>query len=124
MPLQRSPRLGFTLVEILVVLSVIALLLSLVAPAYTTHVDRARELTLRQNLKTVRDSIDKFNADKDRDPADIAELVSANYLREPPLDPITDRSDTWKAVEVDGRMHDLHSGAAGNGQDGTAYASW
>jgi general secretion pathway protein G len=122
----RTPirRTGFTLIEMLVVLSVIGLLLSLVAPSYLQHVDRARELALKADLRTIRDGIDKFNADRGRDPADLAELVSTHYLRELPVDPMTDRSDTWAVVEVDGKMHDLHSGAPGKGQDGTAYASW
>jgi len=108
----------------LVVLSVIALLLSLVAPAYISRIDRAQELTLRQNLKTVRASIDQFRADRTRDPTDLAELVTEHYLRELPVDPVTDRNDTWVPVLVGGAMHDLHSGAPGKGSDGTPYASW
>jgi general secretion pathway protein G len=115
---------GFTLIEMLVVLSVIGLLLSIAAPAYLTHVDRARDLALKQDLKTVRDSIDKFHADRGRDPTDLAELVTAHYLREMPVDPVTDSAATWVPVQVDGGVHDLHSGAPGNGADGSPYASW
>ena len=115
---------GFTMIEMLVVLSVLALLLSLVAPSYFGHVDRARELALKQDLKTVRDCIDKFHADRGRDPADLPELVATHYLREIPVDPVTDSAATWVPALVDGGMHDLHSGASGNAQDGTAYASW
>ncbi len=121
--LNRTRR-GFTLIEMLVVLSVIALLLSLVAPTYVSHVGRAQELTLKQNLKTVRGIIDQFHADRARDPVDLAELVTTHYLRELPVDPVTDRNDTWVPVVVDGAMHDLHSGAPGKGSDGTPYASW
>jgi general secretion pathway protein G len=119
-----SAQRGFTLIEMLVVLSVIALLLSLVAPAYVSRIDRAQEVTLKQNLKTVRNSIDQFHADHARDPADLAELVATHYLRELPVDPVTDRNDTWVPEIVDGGMHDLHSGAPGKGSDGTPYASW
>ncbi len=119
----RSPH-GFTLIEMLVVLSVIGLLLSLVAPAYLSHIDRAQELTLKQNLKTVRATIDQFHADRARDPVDLAELVTAHYLHELPVDPVTDRNDTWVPVMVDGALHDLHSGAKGNSSNGTPYASW
>jgi general secretion pathway protein G len=121
---RTRARRGFTLIEMLVVLSVIALLLSLVAPAYISHIDRAQELTLRQNLKTTRATIDQFHADRARDPVDLAELVTTHYLRDLPVDPVTDRNDTWVPVMVDGAMHDLHSGAAGKGNDGTPYASW
>ncbi len=112
------------MIEMLVVLSVIGLLLSIVAPRYLAHVDHARDLALKQDLKTMRDAIDKFAADRARDPADLAELVSAGYLRELPADPVTDSAATWQPVVVDGRMHDVRSGALGNGADGTAYASW
>jgi general secretion pathway protein G len=118
------PADGFTLIEMLVVLSVIGLLLSIAAPAYLTHVDRARDLALKQDLKTIRDSIDKFHADRGRDPTDLAELVTARYLRELPVDPVTDSAATWVPLQVDGGVHDLHSGAPGNGADGTPYASW
>jgi len=121
--ISRRSR-GFTLIEMLVVLSVIGLLLSLVAPRYLAHVDHARDLALKQDLKTLRDAIDKFSADRAHDPADLAELVAAGYLREVPSDPVTDSTATWLPVLVDGKMHDLRSGAAGNGEDGTPYASW
>ncbi|MET0384111.1 MAG: prepilin-type N-terminal cleavage/methylation domain-containing protein [Burkholderiaceae bacterium] len=126
MPLRRLRHAarGFTLIEMLVVLSVIALLLSLVAPAYVSRIDRVRDLTLRQNLKTLRDAIDQFRADRARDPADLAELVGAHYLRDLPVDPVTDRNDGWVPMMVDGGMHDLHSGAPGKGGDGRPYAQW
>jgi general secretion pathway protein G len=120
----RHANSGFTLIEMLVVLSVMALLLSLVAPSYISHVDRAQELTLKQNLKTIRAAIDQFRADRGRDPADLAELVATHYLRELPIDPVTDRSDTWVPVVVSNGMHDLHSGSPGKGSDGTPYAGW
>ena len=121
---QHGGQRGFTLIEMLVVLSVIGLLLSLVAPSYLHHVDHAQELALKHNLKAVRESIDQFRADRGRDPASLDELVSTHYLRDLPLDPVTDRTDTWVPVQANGGMHDLHSGAAGKGGDGSAYASW
>jgi len=121
---RTSAARGFTLIEMLVVLSVIGLLLSIAAPAYLAHVDHARDLALKQDLKTVRDSIDKFHADRGRDPVDLTELVTTRYLREVPVDPVTDSTSSWVPVQVDGGVHDLHSGAPGNGADGTPYASW
>ena len=118
-------RRGFTLIELLVVLAIIGMLLSLVAPSYLTHVDRARDLTLKQDLKTIRDSLDKFAADQGRGPSGLEELVSKRYLNALPVDPVTERADSWVTTpDAKGGIHDLHSGAAGNGQDGTPYASW
>ena len=119
---------GFTLIELLVVMAALGLLLAIAAPRYVEHVDRAREVVLRHNLAGVRDAIDKFHADRARYPNDLQELVQQRYLREIPLDPVTDRSDTWVLVPPSGHqgaaLFDLRSGAAGHGRDGTPYASW
>ncbi len=121
-PARYRGRQGFTLIEILVVLAVLALLTSIVAPTYLGRIDAAKELALKQNLKTIRDSIDHFAADRGRDPSDLQELVSTHYLREVPTDPVTDSTVTWVPVMQDGRMHDLHSGASGQANDGVSYA--
>ncbi len=121
----RACRRGFTLIELLVVLAIIGMLLSLVAPSYLTHVDRARDLTLKQDLKTIRDSLDKFAADQGRGPSSLDELVSLHYLNAMPVDPVTERADTWvTTADPKGGIRDLHSGAVGHGQDGTPYANW
>lgn len=119
---------GFTLVELLVVMTIVATLLMLVAPRYFAHVDRTRELTLKQNLMQVRDAIDKFRADTGKYPIALSDLVEKRYLRAPPLDPVTESTETWilvapKSSEGSG-VADIHSGAQGNGSDGTAYAEW
>ena len=109
---------GFTLIELLVVMAALGLLLAIAAPRYVEHVDRAREVVLRQNLAAVRDAIDKFYADRARYPADLQELVQARYLRQVPLDPVTDRNDTWVLVpphRQPGGVFDVRSGAAGVG---------
>src|SRR5262245_29725304 len=87
---------GFTLIEMLAVLAAVALLLGIVAPRYLRHVDQAREVTLKHNLVGVRDSIDKFYVDRGRYPNDLQELVQSNYLRATPVDPLTNRADTWQ----------------------------
>lgn len=119
---------GYTLIELLVVLAALGLLLAIASPRYTEHVDRAREVVLHQNLLGIRESIDKFYADHGRYPRDLQELVKERYLRQAPVDPVTDRADTWIVVpppgQTDGAVVDVHSGALGKGQDGTAYASW
>lgn len=123
-----SRLLGFTVIELLVVLAAIGLLLSVAAPRYVQHVDQAREVALRENLYRVRDAIDKFYIDQARYPTNLDELVTKRYLRALPQDPITDRSDSWVIVapsaQVGGAVYDLRSGAKGLARDGTAYASW
>lgn len=109
-------------------MAALGLLLAISAPRYSEHVDRAREAVLRQNLASLRDAIDKFYADRARYPADLQELVKQRYLRQVPLDPITDRTDSWALVpqvgQPTGTVVDVRSGAAGKSHDGTAYASW
>lgn len=122
----RTPG-GFTLIELLVVMAALGLLLAITVPRYTEHVDRAREVVLRQNLAAVRDSIDKFYADRGRYPAALQELVQARYLRQVPLDPVSDRTDTWVLIPPSGTsvgVFDVRSGALGASRDGSLYASW
>jgi general secretion pathway protein G len=127
---RRGVR-GFTLIELIVVLAIVALLASIVAPRYVASVDRAREATLRTSLATLRDAIDQFAADRGRWPESIDELVSTRYLRSLPEDPVTNRRDSWvalppppDAVEATGGLFDIRSGAAGRAQDGSLYADW
>jgi general secretion pathway protein G len=118
---------GFTLIELLVVMAALGLLLAISVPRYTEHVDRAREVVLRQNLASLRESIDKFYADRGRYPAALQELVQGRYLRQVPLDPMSDRADTWVLVPPAGTtsgVFDVLSGAPGTGRDGSPYASW
>ena len=119
---------GFTLIELLVVMAVLGLLLAIVAPRYVERVDTAREVTLKHNLAALREAIDRFYADRGRYPAELRELVMQRYLRDVPLDPITERSDTWVPVQPPGRsgpaVFDVHSGASGTARDGKPYAAW
>jgi general secretion pathway protein G len=119
---------GFTLIELLVVLAIVATLLLLVAPRYLHRVDVAKEAVLRDNLRTVRDVIDKFHGDTGRYPESLEELVEKRYLRGLPVDPITDSSASWQIVPVPdgqpGAVYDIKSGAAGQGADGRKYEQW
>ncbi|MBQ0935104.1 type II secretion system protein [Ideonella paludis] len=120
---------GFTLIELLVVMAVLALLTTLAVPRYVEHVDRARERVLKQNLITLRETIDKFYADRARYPANLQELVTQRYLREVPTDPVTERFDTWQQLPPPGQsagqaVFDVRSGAPGAGRDGVPYAQW
>ena len=122
-------RRGFTLIELLVVMTIVATLLMLVAPRYFGHVDRSKELVLKQNLAQVRDAIDKFKADTGKYPMTLDDLVERRYLRTMPMDPLTDSTESWLTVspqsnEGSGGLANIRSGAQGNGADGTAYADW
>ena len=125
----HKPRRGFTLIELMVVMAIVAVLLTIAAPRYFNHLDRAREATLRQTLAVVRDAIDKFHGDTNSYPDGIEELVTRRYLRAAPIDPITDSAQTWvvlppPAANGSGKLWDLRSGAQGNGANGTPYAEW
>lgn len=121
-------RRGFTLIELLVVLAVIALLLTIAVPRYFQSVERSKEAVLKQDLATMRDAIDKYYGDTGKYPEVLEDLVSKKYLRNIPVDPITDSATTWVAVPPEdaaqGGVYDVKSGAPGNGKDGSAYSSW
>lgn len=132
---QTRPSKGFTVIELMVVLAAIALLLSIAAPRYVQHLDNAREVALKQDLHEMRLAIDHFYGDFGRYPATLDELVSRRYLRALPVDPITSRSDSWVMVAPQNgpagqtsqggtAVADVHSGATGQGRDGSAYAAW
>ena len=118
---------GFTLVELMVVLTIIGLLLSIVVPNYMGKVRRAEEAVLKENLTLMRDALDKHYADAGRYPGSLDELVSKRYLRTIPRDPLT-QSSNWLVVgptdPQKGGVYDIHSGAKGNGSDGTPYERW
>ena len=121
-------RRGFTLIELVVVIAIVALLVSIAAPRYFTSVERARENALRSSLAVMRNAIDQFATDRGRYPESLAELVEARYLRKIPDDPVTGRRDSWVAVDpppdgtVPGRVADVRSGAAGRSGGGELYA--
>lgn len=123
-------RKGFTLIELIVVLAIIALLVSVVAPRYIRSVDNAREATLRTSLNVMRDAIDKYVGDKGAYPGSLGTLVELGYIRQLPVDPITGRNDSWQTLPppvddaLGGGVGDVRSGAAGVGQDGTPYNRW
>jgi general secretion pathway protein G len=113
---------GFTLIELLVVLAIVALLLTLAAPRYFGSIETSKEVVLRENLRTVRATLEQFHADTGRYPQSLDELVERKYLRALPIDPFTESSATWRIVApegaVQGAVFDLKSGAAGVARDG------
>lgn len=129
---MRSPR-GFTLIELMIVISIILILIAIAVPAYQQSVIRAKEAVLRQDLKTMRDQIDNYTMDKEKAPQSLQDLVDAGYLRAIPKDPFTGTSDTWQTESSDTLQSldqtepgitDVHSGSSATGSDGTAYNTW
>ena len=108
---------GFTLVELMVVLAVIALLLSVVVPDYMGRMRRAEEAVLQENLSLMRDALDKHYADAGKYPTSLEELVAKHYLRSIPKDPFTQSAATWVAVPPQdtrkGNVWDVRSPAKG-----------
>ncbi len=125
---KRLPGNGFTLIELLVAMTIIALLLSIVAPRYFNSVGKAEEAVLKQDLTQMREALDKYHADTGRYPDTLDDLVSKQYFRKIPVDPITQSSTSWvlipPASTEKGAIYDIKSGAPGNGRDGTPYAEW
>ena len=125
-----SRRHGFTLIELIVVLAIIALLASIVAPRYARSVDNAREASLKTSLNVMRDAIDKYVADKGNYPDSLQDLVRLGYLRQIPEDPMTGSRDSWQMLppppdsQDKGRMADVRSGARGRAQNGELLSSW
>src|SRR4051812_6749650 len=89
---------GFTLLELLIAMALVAMLLSLAVPRYLGSVDKAREAVLKQDLAVMRDAIDKYFGDHGRYPNSLDDMVGARYLRQVPVDPVTGRADSWKLV--------------------------
>lgn len=123
----RSPN-GFTLIELMVTLAILATILTLAVPHYFGNVDATRESVLHEDLYLLRDAIDKHFSDTGKYPDTLDDLVTARYLRKIPKDPITERVDSWiVAPPLDpalGAVFDVHSGAPGKGRDGTVYKEW
>ncbi len=119
---------GFTLIELMVVMTVIALLISIAVPSYFHSVEQAKEATLKQSLSVMRVAIDKFYGDNERYPTSINELVTRKYIRAVPVDPITESTETWvtqaPSLDVSNAVFDIKSGAPGKAKDGSAYAEW
>jgi general secretion pathway protein G len=129
---MRSTR-GFTLMELLVVLSLIVLLASIGLAAYKSSVQRGREAVLKEDLFRMRDAIDQYFVDKGKYPADLNELVGAGYIRAVPVDPMTGTADSWQLVpaepdpnnpSADLGTYNVKSGSEGTALDGSKYADW
>jgi len=131
-PLSRR-RFGFTLIEMMIVMSIIIILIGLAIPYYQKAIQRSKETVLHNNLTAMRNTIDEYTFDKQKAPQSLQDLVTEGYLRAIPKDPITGATDTWKlTMEEAGQavntnepgIFDVHSGSPLKSLDGTAYADW
>jgi general secretion pathway protein G len=129
----RRQESGFTLIELMIVMTIIAILATIAIPSYVNAVRHAREAVLREDLHTMRSAIDSYTVDKEKAPQSLDDLVQTGYLKEIPIDPITQRTDTWMTSESDtlmdidqteGGIDDVHSGAQTLASDGTSYNTW
>jgi len=132
---SREPKgaLGFTFVELMVVMAIIVVLITMAIPVYQKSIIRAKESVLKNNLFTIRTVIDNYTYDKQKAPQSLQELVTEGYLREIPVDPMTASSQGWKVIMEDATqavsqdspgVFDVRSGSDKLGLDGTPYADW
>jgi len=124
---------GFTMFELMVVCAIIAILASIAVGNYQHSIWRAREAVLRNDLFTLRSSIDQYTLDKQKAPQSLEDLVTAGYIKAIPKDPITSSTETWVTEQEDSVMAidqnepgivDVHSGASTESTEGTAYSTW
>ena len=118
---------GFTFIELLVVLALLALLASIAMPMLTSSVTHAREATLKEDLQVMRKAIDAYYGDRGEYPQNLAALVERRYLRKVPVDPFTDRNDSWRLVKSDDDSRgviDIHSGSDEPADDGVYLRDW
>ena len=124
--------IGFTLIELMIVMLIMSILIGIAAIAYDKTVVKARESVLKQDLQTMRQAIDNYTMDKQQAPQSLEDLVDAHYLREIPVDPVSQQKDwvlhfgdTVLTVEQNGTgVDDVHSGSEAVGSNGEAYNTW
>lgn len=130
---SRAAEHGFTLLELMIVMTIIGLLAAIAIPSYVNNVRHAKEAVLKEDLHTMREAIDSYTVDKQKAPQSLDDLVQSGYLKTMPIDPITGRSDTWIPAQSDSLssidqtepgIDDVHSGAQATASDGTSYNTW
>jgi general secretion pathway protein G len=132
--LRTSSARGFTLIEVMIVVTLVVILASVGMATYTNSVHRAREAVLKEDLFRMRDAIDQFYADRNQYPEGLEDLVSEGYLREIPKDPMTDSAETWNVEQSENDANNpaavagivnVRSGSeAVSPLDGSKYAEW
>ena len=124
---------GFTLIELMVVMSIILILVSVAVPLYGGVILRTREAVLRDDLFQLRQVVQQFTMDKHHAPQALRDLVTEKYLYELPEDPMTGSRETWQTIpeELEATadaaqpgIWNVHSGSQAVGSDGRAYSEW
>jgi len=132
-PACNRRRFGFTLIELMIVMAIIAVLMSVAIPIYSRSIQRAKESVLKNNLFTLRTVIDEYTYDKQKAPQSLEDLVSDGYLRQVPIDPMTGTADTWKTIMEDATntvnqtepgIFDVRSGSDKTSLEGNPYSDW
>lgn len=130
---RRADQRGFTMVELLIVISMIVILASMGLAQYRNSVIRAQEATLKEDLFRMREAIDQYYADRNKYPSALDDLVSEGYLRTIPTDPFTNSKDTWQAINAEANVndttaqpgiYDVKSGSEETSLEGTKYSEW
>ena len=129
---SRKYHGGFSLLELMIVVSIAAILVTLAVPSFQKSSLKAREAALKQNLFTMRSILDQFYADRGNYPSSLEELVTEQYIRQIPIDPFTRDSSTWEEVleekdsedDTPAGVFDIHSGSDLSTYDGTPYKEW
>lgn len=126
--MRSGKRAGFTMIELMVAMTILAIILSLALPRYFSNLDASKESVLREDLFVLRDAIDKYFVDNGKYPASLEELQTRRYIRKLPADPFTRSEQSWAVTPPAdsglGAVYDVHSGAPGKSRDGTLYKDW
>lgn len=129
----RGRTLGFTLVELMIVMTIVTVIMAMAVPMYQKAIVRAKESVLKNNLFTLRTLIDEYTFDKAKAPQTLEDLVREGYLRQVPVDPMTGTNQTWRTIMEDAMasvnqmepgIFDVRSGSDQGSLEGTPYSDW